>query len=197
MAGYEQSITWTLLRPHLLQAGCPTSDPTRIGPKGLYWDLDPATQRVAIGWETPGLVRIGRGFAMKGDLETRWVAYELDATTVLLIEVWYSASLWVMAAISTDLIGYRVTVNNWLSTCSGFAMGGSVYEDAPKALGLGSFLAAIQERPSCKARPSTHGPVIKNQVGYRRTGREGTPKAAKVVRQSTFSLAKSGTSRDN
>jgi len=109
MAGYEQSITWSLLRPHLLQVGCPTSDPTGIGPNALCWDLDPATRRVAIGWEAPGLVRLGRGFAMNADIETRWVAYELDAgptnrdihicdPSVLVLEADFGPDLWRLRA---------------------------------------------------------------------------------------------------
>jgi hypothetical protein len=113
MAGYEQSITWGLLRPHLLQVGCPSSDPTRIGPDVLCWSLDPATRRVAIGWEAPGLVRLARGFAMKGDTETRWVAYELDAgpidrdihicvPSVLVLEADFGPDRWRLRATLLD-----------------------------------------------------------------------------------------------
>ena len=132
MAGYEQSITWSLLRPHLLQVGCPTSAPTTLWPDTLMWDLDPSTRRVALGWEAPGLRRLGRGCAAKGKTETRWVAYELYPTVVLVIEAWYTDRLWTTKATVVAPRDVRLVMVMWLDKCSRVPVTPSLFTDIPE-----------------------------------------------------------------
>jgi hypothetical protein len=134
---------------------------------------------------------------MKGDIETRWVAYEVDGSTVVNITAIYEDHRWLMAAIVTDLAGLRLEVSHWIGKCSEIAAVASIFVDLPDALALDGLDDANQEWSPVPARRRRGRPAAKNKKGYRRTGPEGTPRAANVVRRSTVSLAKSGTSRDN
>ena len=145
MTNIAATSTWALLRGHLLRLGCPKTAPVLISPDVAMWTLDPSTDAVSFGWTVSGLIRLGRAFAIRGNEESRWVAYALaedgvepDARIAFVIEVLVGhAGAWLTVRLADTRAAVGASRSRWFAACEAMGLVPQAVAGDRGASGLG------------------------------------------------------------